>query len=95
MNTRIALVLCAFLTAATLLAHGGHKHVMGTVVSIGKTSIVVKTTGANVSVPLTAATKYFHGSSTKHRANRREIAAGSRVLVHLAGDGKAAEVHMP
>lgn len=95
MRTRIVLVLCTFLTAASLLAHGGHKHVVGTVVSIGNASIVVKTTAANVSVPLTDTTRYFHGSSTKHRANRREIAAGSRVVVHLAGDGNAAEVHIP
>ena len=96
MNMRrfIVTIIITFVPAL-ILAHGGHKHVIGTVVSMNATSIVVKTTSGNVSVPLSSATKYYHGSTTKHAATAGDVANDMRVVVHLGGDRKAVEVHLP
>ena len=94
MKTRqvlLNLVLAAVATAA--FAHGGHKHVVGTVVSKSATIIVVETSTGSTSVPLSTDTKYFRGSGTKHPAAESGIEKGVRVVIHLGADGKAAEVH--
>lgn len=96
MRVRLTAFALVVLIAPTIaLAHGGHKHVSGTVVSVDQTAIVVKTSTGNVSVPLSSATRYYHGSSTNHPASANEVENGMRVVVHLGGDGKAAEVHIP
>jgi|SRR5581483_5195987 len=76
-------------------AHGGREHVLGTVASIDEHTIVVRTKSGDVSVPLAAATRYFHGSGTKHPARADEVRDGMRVVVHYGADGRAAEVHIP
>ncbi len=83
------------LVPAAAFAHGGHKHVIGTVVTFSATEIVVKTDTGNTTVPLSAATHYYHGSGTSHAASPAEVKSGMRVVVHPGGDGVAAEVHVP
>ena len=87
--------LAVLIVPALAVAHGGHKHVSGTVASMNETTIVVKTSAGKVSVPLSSTTRYYHGSDTKHPATANEIESGTRVVVHLSADGKAAEVHIP
>ena len=93
--TRLIVTIMITFLPALALAHGGHKHVVGTVTSNNATTLVVKTTSGNVSVPLSSATKYYHGNSTKHAATASDVANDMRVVVHLGGDGKAVEVHIP
>jgi len=96
MKTRPVLFALALLIVPALaLAHGGHKHVSGTIASVGEASIVVKTSTGNVSVSTSPETKYFRGSDTKHPTTADELKTGMRVVVHLGGDGKALEVHIP
>ena len=87
--------LVLLLLPVMVAAHGGHKHVMGSVVSVSSESLVVTTSGGEVAVPLSNATKYYRGSSTRHAANRDAVSKGMRVVVHLGADGKAVEVHIP
>src|SRR5438105_5704899 len=96
MKTRQFIVnLFIVVIATAAFAHGGHKHVIGTVESTSATTIVVKTSGGSASVPLSTETKYFRGSDTTHPATASEVENGMRVVVHLGADGKAAEVHIP
>jgi uncharacterized protein YabE (DUF348 family) len=87
--------LAMILISTSILAHGGHPHTVGTVVSISADAIVVKTSAGEKSVGLTESTKYYHGSDEGHPAAAADVKAGMRVVVHLGGDGKAAEVHVP
>ena len=90
-----------FLIAVVLIvpvlawAHGGHKHVIGTVSTIGSTNLVVKTSTGNVSVPISNTTRFYHGSGTQQEATAAEVQKGMRVVVHLDAGGRAAEVHIP
>src|SRR2546428_7361172 len=95
MKLRLSLFTVLLIFPTLVFAHGGHKHVSGTVVSADKAAIVVKTATGNVSVPLSSTTKYYHGSDAKHPATSNEVESGMRVVVHLGGDGKAVEVHIP
>lgn len=76
-------------------AHGGHKHVMGTVASVNLETIAVKTVSGTVAVPLAADTHYYHGSGTKNPAQAADVKDGMRVVVHLDARQKAAEIHIP
>src|SRR5262249_43237135 len=92
------LAVLAFLLSVPLVAfaHGGHKHVMGTVSDLTAEQIVVKAKDGDASsVPLTANTKYYFGAKTDHAANADDVKVGMRVVVHLDGEGKAIEVHIP
>ena len=83
-------ILLAVSTAA--LAHG-HGHVMGTILTVHPDHLDVKTKdGKSVSVPLAKSTRYFRGNA---KATASELKAGSRVVVHLAADGSAAEIRLP
>lgn len=87
--TAFALIL---LLAPALLAHGAG-HVMGTIAAFGATHVEVATAdGKTQSIPLNAATKYFVGDQPGSAA---DLAKGLRVVVHLATDKSAAEVHLP
>ena len=90
----ILIALLASLISASVLAHGGHKHVMGTVASVTASSITVHTSAGDVTVPLSASTRYFHGAETSKPATFAELSAGMRVVVHTGESGAAAEVHM-
>jgi len=81
-----------FVLPALALAHG-HGHVMGTILTVHPDHLDVKTKdGKAVSVPLAKSTRYFRGNA---RATASELKAGSRVVVHLAADGSAAEIRLP
>jgi hypothetical protein len=92
-TTELAVLI--LIVPALAFAHGGHKHVVGTVASVNETTIQVKTSTGSTSVPLSAATRYYRGSGSKHPATAHEVQTGMRVVVHLGADGKAAEVHIP
>jgi hypothetical protein len=90
---RINAVLFALLLPALAAAHGGMREIKGTIVTIGRDSVVVKRVdGKNESVPLSASTTYRVGDA---KGNRRDMRAGSRVVVHFGRDGKALEIHLP
>ena len=90
---RINAVLFALLLPALAAAHGGMREIKGTIVTIGRDSVVVKRVdGKNESVPLSASTTYRVGDA---KGNRRDMRAGSRVVVHFGRDGKAVEIHLP
>jgi Cu/Ag efflux protein CusF len=96
MRVRLPLfVVVSWIVPALVFAHGGHKHVPGTVESMNASTITVKTSTGLISVPLSASTRYFRGSNTKHPATANDVENAMRVVVHLGGDGKALEVHIP
>jgi hypothetical protein len=93
---RIVIGALAALMPLVALAHGGHKHVQGTIASVTANAIDVKgSDGHDTSVALTPATKFFHGADTTHPAALADLKPGERVVVHLGADGKALEVHVP
>ena len=95
---RFASVLVATVLALTpvaLFAHNGKEHhkVMGTVLSIDRTHMDVKTTGGKkVSVPLVAKTMFMRGEGM---VTASDVEAGTRVVVELGEDGKAEHVRLP
>lgn len=83
----------AVLVPGVLLAHEGHRHVMGTVTAIDASHIEIKTKdGKSSSVPLSAATKYYKGSKGKTAGAATDLKVGSRVTIDLAKDGTANSV---
>jgi hypothetical protein len=95
---KVRLILFAVVSVIVpplVFAHGGHKHVIGTISSVASKTLVVKTTTGNVSVPISNTTRFYHGSGTQQEATAAEVQKGMRVVVHLDGDGSAAEVHIP
>lgn len=96
MKIRVTVLAAVMLIVPALaFAHGGRKHVMGTVASMRPDTITVKTKTSTVSIPLSSATRYYHGSGTKNPARADEVRDGMRVVVHYGADGRAAEVHIP
>ena len=91
----IFFAVVSLIVAPLAFAHGGHKHVIGTVSSVASKILVVKTSTGNVSVPISNTTRFYHGSGTEQEATAAEVQKGMRVVVHLDGEGKAAEVHIP
>lgn len=90
---RISVALFALLLPAVAAAHGGMREIKGIVVKVDRDSVVVKRVdGKNESVPLSASTTYRVGDA---KGNRRDMRAGSRVVVHFGRDGKALEIHLP
>lgn len=95
MNRVVALVLALFLLApAVSIAHPGHDHkLMGTISSIDKNKVVVKTTeGKDMTFEITPLTSFKRG---KDKGTATDLKAGMRVVVNI-GDGveplKAKEV---
>ena len=90
---RISALLFALLLPAIAAAHGGMREIRGTILKVSRDSVVVKRVdGRNESVPLSEATTYKVGDA---KGNRRDMRAGSRVVVHFGRDGKALEIHLP
>ena len=63
-SSRIVFGLLLLFVPSLAFAHGGHKHVIGTVSSVSSKLLVVTTTSGAVSVPLTNTTRFYHGSGT-------------------------------
>ena len=88
---RAAIVVALFPLIA--LAHAGGRDIRGTIMKVEKTTLTVKRTdGVREAVPLAAATSYRVGSVAGSWADMR---VGSRVVVHIARDGKAIAVQLP
>src|SRR3712207_17189 len=95
MKTFLLLVLAtALLAPAAPLAHPGHDHkLMGTIESIAKNKVIVKTTeGKEMTFEITPLTAFKRG---KQKGSATDLKAGMRVVVNI-GDGveplKAKEV---
>jgi hypothetical protein len=95
MNKFLILILCAALLVPSLAAaHPGHDHkLMGTISSIDKNKVVVKTTeGKDMTFEITPLTAFKRG---KQKGMQSDLKAGMRVVVNI-GDGveplKAKEV---
>ncbi len=81
----VLLVVIALSVPASLAAHPGHDHkLMGTITSIDKGQVVIKTTdGKDRSFEISTATKLMRG---KRRGTMQELKVGMRVVVNV-GDG--------
>jgi hypothetical protein len=89
-----AVLALSLLAPALPMAHPGHDHkLMGTITSIDKNKVVVKTTeGNDMTFEILPTTSFKHG---KDKGMQSELKAGMRVVVNI-GDGveplKAKEV---
>ena len=86
MKTALLVVLAvALLAPAVALAHPGHDHkLMGTITSIDKNKVVVKTTeGKDMTFEITPLTTFKRG---KEKGAASDLKAGLRVVVNV-GDG--------
>ncbi len=74
------LIACISLITAAALAHGDEEHVIGTVASIAKDSITVKTTANGlVTVGVVAQTTFM---KNKASAKLSDLSVGDRVVIH-------------
>jgi hypothetical protein len=81
----LSTAVLVLLLPATLLAHGGKTHVLGTVTAIDANQVEVKTQdGKTTSILLTKATKYSKGKSA---AKAADLKVGDRVVVDVTGEG--------
>ncbi len=82
----VAVTILAFTTM--LNAHGKSRDVLGTVKMVHEDHLIVKTTdGHEVSIHMTKKTRFSKASKS---ATRRDLKAGTRVVVHTTEDGKDA-----
>lgn len=81
MKTHILIfIACVSLVTAGVFAHGDEQHVIGTVVSLAKDSITVKTaTNATVTVAVVPQTTF---SKNKSAAKLGDLNVGDRVVIH-------------
>jgi hypothetical protein len=81
MKTRaLILIACISLIAAAAFAHGDEQHVIGTVASVAKDSITVKTTAnALVTVAVVPQTTF---TKNKAAAKLADLNVGDRVVIH-------------
>ena len=90
----VLVVALALLAPAVSMAHPGHDHkLMGTITSIDKNKVAVKTTeGKDMTFEITPLTAFKRGKS---KGAQSDLKAGMRVVVNI-GDGveplKAKEV---
>lgn len=76
----LILIACIALIAAAAVAHGDEEHVIGTVASVAKDSVTVKTTAnALVTVAIVPQTTF-----TKNKASAKlaDLNVGDRVVIH-------------
>jgi len=77
----IALLL---MLSAVAFAHGGKKHVIGTVEKVGSDSVTVKTEQGSVTVKLVSSTVYLSVGADKvsKPAKLSDLQVGERVVIH-------------
>jgi hypothetical protein len=76
----LVFIACVSLIAAGAFAHGDEQHVIGTVASVTKDSITVKTTANKlVTVAVVAETTF---SRNKAAAKLADLNVGDRVVIH-------------
>lgn len=86
MQLRWMVFLLAALFALPAFAHGDKKHVVGTIEKLSAESVTVKTAeGKSVTVKFAPATVYL--TKDGKPANRADLAAGQRVVIHAAVKG--------
>ena len=83
-------VVLAVLATAQGFAHGGMKHVMGTVVKVDNAILTVKTAKGNVDVQLNDKTEI---TSNNQPAQLTDLKPGTRVVVDVIGAGKNQVAH--
>jgi len=90
MKRSLAALALLLLVSATALAHAGHMHTyMGVVEAVHANDVVVKTVdGKSLTLPTSPATTYAHADGSA--AARGDLAAGMRVVIKMALDGKTA-----
>lgn len=70
---------------ASVLAHGGKPHIMGTVTTLDAQHLIVQTKeGKTISIRLQSETKYRTGKATAAGA---DLKVGDRVVVDMTGKG--------
>ena len=81
MKTRLLiLIACISLITAAAIAHGDEQHVIGTVASVAKDSITVKTpANALITVAVVPQTTF---SKNKSAAKLSDLNVGDRVVIH-------------
>ena len=76
----LLLVACISLMTAAAIAHGDEQHVIGTVASVAKDSITVKTpANALITVAVVPQTTF---SKNKAAAKLSDLNVGNRVVIH-------------
>ena len=76
----LILIACIALITAAVFAHGDEQHVIGTVASVAKDSITVKTTtNTLVTVAVVPQTTF---SKNKSAAKLSDLNVGDRVVIH-------------
>jgi hypothetical protein len=76
----LILMVCVSFATAAALAHGDEQHVIGTVASVTKDSITVKTTAnALVTVAVAPETTFTRNKATARLA---DLSVGNRVVIH-------------
>lgn len=88
-----SLLLCLVFVAATALAHGDKKHVLGTIEKINSGSVTVKTReGKSVEVKLVPSTVYVLRVDTIDKpAAFADLAVGEKVVIHATPKGEQLE----
>jgi hypothetical protein len=84
----LVLIACISLVTAAAIAHGDEQHVIGTVASVAKDSITVKTAAnALVTVAVVPQTTF---NKNKSAAKLSDLNVGDRVVIHAkeATEGK-------
>lgn len=95
MKKLIAISLFLLLIAGGAFAHAGHAHTyMGTVTMLHGDGSFMMTTidGRNLTIGTSKTTAWLDAAG--HTARKTALAVGSRVVIRMAGDGKAASVKM-
>ena len=77
--TNLAVLALVFAASSVVWAHGGEKHVLGTVKSTSADSIAVTTAKGTVTVLVNAQTKFIHDGKP---ASAAELKVGDRVVIH-------------
>lgn len=76
----LAVMVLALFSTASLWAHGGEEHVIGTVTGVSDKSVTVKTTAGKVeTVGFDAKTTY---AREKKPVQKSDITVGDRVVIH-------------
>ncbi len=83
-------IVLALLATTQVFAHGGMKHVLGTVVKVDNNVLTVKTATGNVDVQLNDKTEI---TSNDQPAQLTDLKPGTRVVVHVMGEGKNQIAH--
>jgi Domain of unknown function (DUF5666) len=78
------LVALVLVISASALAHGGKKHVIGTVEKLTADTVTVKTAEGSVEVKLVTSTVYLSVGADKvsHPAKLADLHVGQRVVIH-------------